>query len=65
MRWGRVSKGLGCSPGELFDRVGRTGHLAAVVTTGARMDRGVALAQQVPLPVTVDQDATLVKNPIK
>jgi len=29
------------------------------------MDRAVALAQQAPLPVTVDQDATLVEDSIQ
>jgi len=32
---------------------------------GTCTDRWVALAQQAPLPVTVDQDATLVEDPIQ
>ena len=33
--------------------------------TGTRTDRGVAPAQQAPLPVAVDQDASLVEDPVQ
>jgi hypothetical protein len=36
-----------------------------MITTSARTDRAVALAQQAPLPVTVDEDSTLVEDPIE
>jgi hypothetical protein len=54
-----------CSPGQLFDRADGTGDLATVVTTSARTDRVVALVQQAPLPVTVDQDTALVEDSIQ
>jgi hypothetical protein len=65
--WGSSdSKALGRrSPGQLFDRAGRSGHLAAMVTTGASTNPVVALAQQTPLPVTIDQDTALVEDPIQ
>jgi hypothetical protein len=36
-----------------------------VNTESARSERGAVLAQPAPLTITVDQDATLVEDPIK
>ncbi len=39
--------------------------MAIVGAAGAGDDEGVALAQSIPLPIAVDQDATLVKDSIQ
>ena len=36
-----------------------------MITPGTCTDRVVALTQQTPLPVTVDQDTSLVKDPVQ
>ncbi|MGA8364364.1 MAG: hypothetical protein WB709_07565 [Solirubrobacteraceae bacterium] len=50
---------------QLFDRTGRTDHLAAMGTAGAHTNRGLALSQQAPLFVPVDEHAPLVEDSIQ
>lgn len=60
-----ISREGSLTESQLFDRTGRTGHLAAVGTAGPHTDRGAALSQPAPLFVSVDEDSPLVKDSIQ
>jgi hypothetical protein len=51
--------------GQLRDREGRGGHLAAVGALGAGAERATALTQLRPLTVAVDEDAALIEDAVE
>jgi hypothetical protein len=62
---GRASRGSARSRGHLFDRAGRSDHLAAVGVESTGADLRVSPTQPLPLPVAVDQDTPLLKDTIQ